>query len=193
MIITISGTPGSGKSTLATLLAEKLGYKRYYMGALLREVAKKHNLKLRELLELGEREAWVDSEIDEYQKKLGQREDNFVIEGRTSFLMIPHSFKVFITVDEIIGAERVFNHLKTAANERNEDYDLNTVQAVLLSHRKRMATDTKRYYKYYQTAVFDPSNYDFVLDTTNLTINEGFEQLYRAVMAQQKKVARTAD
>ena len=181
MVITISGTPGSGKSTLAKMLAAKLGYKHYYMGALFRQVAKKHDMKLRDLLELGEKQSWVDGEIDAYQKELGQKEDNFIIEGRTSFIMIPQSFKVFIVVDRKVGAERVFHHLKTATKERNEDYNLDSVEAVLASHQKRMATDTKRYFQYYKTAVFDPSNYDFVLNTTNININQAFEKLYKAV------------
>ena len=147
------------------------------MGAMFREVAKKKNMKLRELLELGEKQSWVDAEIDEYQKELGQKEDNFIIEGRTSFLMIPHSLKIFITVDERVGAERVFDHLKIAGDERNEDHDLHSVEDVLASHKRRMKTDTKRYLQYYNTVVFDPKQYDFILDTTNLTIEEAFKKL----------------
>ncbi|HII15831.1 MAG TPA: AAA family ATPase, partial [Nanoarchaeota archaeon] len=39
MQITIGGVPGAGKSTVAKLIAEKLGYKSYSMGAIRREIA----------------------------------------------------------------------------------------------------------------------------------------------------------
>lgn len=181
MIITISGTPGSGKSTLAKMLAEKIGMKRYYMGELFRRLAQQKGMSLRELLELGEKESWVDAEIDQYQKELGEKEDNFIIEGRTSFIMIPHSLKLFITVDPKVGAQRIFNDLQKPNNNRNEDVNLRTLDDVLASNQKRMATDTKRYHLYYHTSVFDPSNYDFVLDTTGKTIPECFEELYQFV------------
>ncbi len=42
MIITITGNPDSGKSTLGKKLAKKLGYKRYYIGQIRRDEAKKN-------------------------------------------------------------------------------------------------------------------------------------------------------
>jgi CMP/dCMP kinase len=181
MIISISGTPGSGKSTLAKMLAKKIDYKRYYIGGLRRAMAKEKGLTLKELNAIGEKEPWTDTEVDQYQKKLGQSEDNFIIEGRTSFLMIPQSLKIFIDVNEKIGAKRVFQELKKSGNQRNEDDNLKSVKDVLQSHRKRIASDKKRYHKYYQTDFYNKALYDCVLDTSDLNVEEAFNKLYSYV------------
>lgn len=192
MIITISGKPGSGKSTLAKMLAKKLGYKRYYMGGMRREMARTRGLTLQQLNVLGETEAWTDKEVDDFQKHLGETEDNCIIEGRTSFLFIPHSLKVFIDVEPARGAERVFHDLQKSADERNEDSDLTSVAAVLESHVRRIASDMKRYENYYHTNIYDLSHYDYVLDTTHLNIQQCFDELY-AFIAKQLNAARTTD
>ena len=181
MIISISGKPGSGKSTLAKMLAQELGYKRYYMGGLRRAMAKKKGMTLQELNALGEKEAWTDTEVDEYIKKLGKSEDNFIIESRTAFRFIPHSLKIFIDVDLPVGAARVFQDLQKKDNTRNEDRNLNTIDDVLKSHEKRILSDTTRYKKYYSIDAYDTSNYDFVLDTSNLGIGESFQKLYEFI------------
>ncbi len=178
MIISLGGKPGSGKSTLAKTLAAKLGYKHYYMGGLRRKMAEDRGMTLQELNALGEKEAWTDTEVDEYQKELARKEDNFIIEGRTSFFLIPHSLKIFIDVDEKTGAERVFYDLQQPHNDRNEDKKLSSVAEVLESHHKRMASDTARYQKYYHIDVYDPRHYDFVLDTTGLDVDTSFSRLW---------------
>ncbi|NUM42573.1 MAG: AAA family ATPase, partial [Leptospiraceae bacterium] len=100
MIISISGAHGSGKSTVAQMLAKKLFWPRYYIGGLRREAAKKRGLTLAEYNALGETDPTTDTEVDEYQRQLGLSSDNFIIEGRTSWYFIPHSFKVYLDVSE---------------------------------------------------------------------------------------------
>ena len=107
MIITISGMPGSGKTTVAKLLAKRLGYEHYSMGDLRGKMAMERGISIDELNKLGEKESWTDKEADDYQKKLGETEDNFVTDGRTGFHFIPHSRKIFLKVDLRIGAERI--------------------------------------------------------------------------------------
>ncbi len=187
MIISISGKPGSGKSTLASKLAEKIGYTHYYMGGLRRKMAEDRGMTLQELNALGEKEAWTDGEVDEYQKELAKKEDNFIIEGRTSFFLIPQSLKIFIDVDERDGAERVFHDLQQPGNTRNEDHHLGSADEVLQSHHKRMASDRARYKKYYAVDVYDPKHYDFVLNTSGLTVEQSFGKLYDYIAQKLKK------
>ncbi len=108
MIITISGQAGSGKSTVARMLAKKLGFKHYSMGDLRRKMALKKGITLAELNKLGEKEDFTDKDVDEHQKRLGEKEDNFVIDGRTSFHFIPHSVKVYLKAGIKERAKRVF-------------------------------------------------------------------------------------
>ncbi len=175
MIITISGHPGSGKTTIAKRIAEALGYKHFYMGKIRREAAKNRGMTLAEYNAFGENNPSTDSEVDELVKKLGMTQDNFVIESRTAWYLIPQSIKIFITVDPMIGAERVFKELQTT-NHRNEDKELKNVYEVLASHNKRMASDKLRYHKYYGIDFDDPKDFDFIIDTSKLTPQEVFDQ-----------------
>jgi len=186
MIISLSGAPGSGKSTIAQLLADKLGWPRYYMGGLRREAAGKLGLTLAEYNKKGEDDPLTDSEVDEYQRQLGKTQDNFVIEGRTSWYLIPHSLKIYLDVAPEVGAKRIFANLKEK-NQRNEAAHLNSVTDVLESNQQRMASDKLRYRKYYKIDVYDQKNYDFYLDTTNLSKAEVFKAVYEFVSARLDK------
>lgn len=177
MIISISGKGGSGKSTLAERLAETLGWTRYYIGGLRREAARKRGMTLAEYNKLGENDPSTDTEVDEYQKELGETQDNFVIEGRTSWHFIPHSLKIYLDVDDLVGATRVFEELQWK-DGRNEDSNITSIEEMLQSMRKRLASDKKRYMEYFGIEVYDPKNYDFVLDTSEISADEVFERVY---------------
>jgi len=173
MIISLSGAPGSGKSNIATEIAKVLNWPRYYMGGLRRQAAKDYGLTLEEWNSLGETSPETDKEVDEMQKKLGETEDNFVIEGRTSWYFIPQSLKIYLDVDPEIAAKRVFSNLEG----RNEAKNLNSWQDVLKSSQKRVNSDKLRYQKYYQIDVYDLKNYDFYLDTSNLSPKEVLDKV----------------
>ena len=180
MIISISGAEGAGKSTIAKMLAEKLNWPRYYMGGLRRQKAAERGLTLAEYNKLGETDPSTDLEVDEYQKKLGETEDNFIIEGRTSWHFIPQSFKIFLDVDINEAAKRIFEALKESP-ERNEDSNIKSVEDMIESLKNRRESDMKRYQKYFDINVFDLTHYDLVLDTTNLEIEEVFKETLVAI------------
>lgn len=180
MIITISGAAGSGKSTIAKMLAEKLNWPRYYIGGIRRQKAKEKGMTLAEYNKLGEADISTDFAVDEYQKKLGEKNDNFIMEGRISWYFIPNSFKIYIDVDEKEGAKRIFKHLKKD-NKRNEAKELNSQDDVLRSMRVRKKSDIKRYKKYYNIDVYDKNNYNYELNTTNLSIEEVFNKVYGVI------------
>lgn len=176
MIISIGGDLGSGKSTLAKQLAEALGWKRYSMGQLHRDMATSRGITLAEHNKMAENDHKIDLEVDQYQRKLGETEDNFIIEGRTSWHFIPHSFKLYIKVDDIVGANRVL-----LANREGEDKDMNTVEKVLDSLKNRKYNERKRYLEFFGIDVYDLKNYDYVLDTTKMTPAEVFNETYSII------------
>lgn len=184
MIISLSGNQGSGKSVLAEKLAATLGWPRYYMGGLRREAAARRGLTLAEYNKLGEIDPATDLEVDEYQKKLGQTEDNFIIEGRTSWYFIPHSLKIFLKVEETEGARRIL-----LAQRQGEDDKMSTLEEVLASTRRRQLSDQTRYQKYFGIDAYNPDNFDYVVDTTNLTEAEVFAEVYALIKKEQAQRA----
>lgn len=183
MIISLSGAHGSGKSTLAKELAKRLDWPRYYMGGLRREAAAKKGLTLAEYNKLGESDPQTDMEVDEYQRKLGETQDNFIIEGRTSWYFIPHSLKIYLDTDEEVGAKRIWKDIKEKGIRENEDKGLKSWQDVLTSLRHRLQSDIDRYQRYYNIDVHDKNNYDYYLDATNLTPEEALEKIYDFIKA----------
>jgi len=180
MIISISGAHGSGKSTVAEKLALILGWPRYYMGGLRREAAKKRGMTLAEYNKLGENDPLTDQEVDDYQKELGETRDNFIIEGRTSWFFIPHSLKLYLDVEDGEGSRRIFRQLQSK-NDRNEDKELMSQEAVEQSLHKRLESDRLRYKKYYNIDVNDKKHFDFYLDTTKMTPEEVLERVLECV------------
>jgi predicted cytidylate kinase len=183
MIITLSGAPGSGKSTVAEILAKHFGLKRYYMGQIRRDKAKEHGLTLEEFNRLGETEGWTDKIVDDFQKKLGETEDNFLIEGRTSFFLIPNSIKIYLEVDLKVGAQRIFKQIQNssqAQSQRNEGQPT-SVEAMYESLKNRNESDVRRYQKYYGVNILRSSHYDIFLDTTNMNPSEVIETLIKKI------------
>jgi CMP/dCMP kinase len=180
MIIAFNGDEGSGKSTLAPRVAEAFGYPRYYMGQIFRDMAKKRGMTTVEYGKLGEKDSSIDKEVDDYILELASEQSNFVIESRTAWHLVPKSLKIYLTVDETEGAKRIFKQLQEEAgakNSRNEDNGIDTFESILESNRGRKKADDVRYMKYYGIDIRKPENYDFVLDTTKLTLEEVFNQV----------------
>lgn len=177
MIITISGTPGSGKGTVGKLLAKKLGYRYYSIGAMRRAMAIERGMTLQEFNVLGESKAFTDRQVDQWQKRLGQKKDNLVVDGRTSFYFIPHSIKLFLKADIIVAAKRIFND---PAHVRRFEASRRYHNPQELSHglRHRMASDRRRYKKHYHLNVYLPTHYDLVINTSKLTPKQTAKKVF---------------
>lgn len=166
MIISISGVPGSGKTSVAKILAERLGMNFYSMGGLRGKMALERGITINALNKVGEQDPTTDSTVDDYQRELGKKEDNFIIEGRLSWHFIPHSFKIFLTCDPHEAARRIFEARKGEGREDEPEYK--TLEDAERAITERMTSDALRYRKYYDLDYRDTSNYDLVVDTTTL-------------------------
>jgi CMP/dCMP kinase len=170
MIITIGGQAGSGKSSVGELLAKRLGYRYWSMGDIRREMARKRGMTLREFNKLGEREDFTDKEVDEFQRELGKK-DNLVINGRTSYYFVPGSVKICLIANPDERAMRVFRD----KDRQNETFgNLEDAKEKVL---ERDRSDTMRYRKIYGIDVSDRKNYDYVVDTSNLPVEQVVERI----------------
>ena len=164
MIITISGDAGSGKNTAGELISKKLKMPLYCIGDLRRKMAEERGMTLEKFNRLGEKESFTDTEVDDYQKQLGKKEDNFIMIGRLSFYFIPNSKKIYLAVKPEVGAERILNDKARTA----ENYS--SLEQAVKKIEERKQSDIKRYRKYYNLKnIYGKKNYDCVIDTSNLT------------------------
>lgn len=192
MIMTISGTPGSGKSTIAKILQQKLSAERIYVGGIRRELARKKGMTLVELNEYAkthpETDVDVDKEAAAEARKLAKQGKTVIVEGRTQYYFLPESFKIFIKVDEEEGTRRIWKDLQNEQTraERNEG-DITSLEQMKKRIRQRATEDNKRYLKYYGINPADESQYDFILDTTKITAEEGAEKILKYIKEQLAK------
>ena len=179
MIITITGLPGSGKTTIVKMLSEKLNVPWYSVGDLRGKMAKERGITIDALNEIGESEAFTDKDVDDYQTELGKRGESFVIDGRLSWHFIPNSFKLFLDVDSNVGATRIFEASK--AGERSDETAYKDVDEAKQFIENRIASDSRRYQKYYGVDFLDRTNYDLVIDTSSMTPESIVERVIECV------------
>ena len=161
MKITISGEPGSGKSTIAKMLAQRLKLKHLSSGDFMRQMAEERGMTLMELTRIADKDKSVDEEIDERTKKLGQEQDNFVMDSRLAFHFIPDSIKIFLEVDAGEAAKRIFGQ------KREKEKENITLDETKKNMQARIESERQRYKEYYGFDFFDKTKYDFITDTTD--------------------------
>lgn len=172
MKITIGGMPGSGKSVVGKFIADKLGYEFHSLGGIRRGLAEKRGMTINEFNELDED---TDTEVDDFQRRLGAESDDFVIEGRLSYHFIPDSFKIYFDCDLGVAAERIFK-----ASRANEDRG-SSPRETYKKLNERVRNDKKRYGKHYGLDCYDKSQFDYVVDTSKLSLDEVKAMVWNAV------------
>jgi len=181
IIISLNGQEGSGKSTIAQMIADELKIPRYYMGQIFRDMALEKGMTLPEFRKLCDSDPAFDNKVDDYVVKLSQEKEAFIIESRTAWHFIPQSIKVFLKVDSKVAAERIFKGLSENNNRGNEDAGLNSVENIQQSIIKRRAEDSARYFSLYNIQQDNDADYDIVIDTTKLNIQEVFTAVLNAI------------
>ena len=166
MRITISGTPGSGKTTVAKILAKQLGLVHYSIGDLRGKMALERGINIDELNKIGEKENFTDQKVDEYQREIGKKEDNLIIDGRLSYHFISNSVKIFLDVNLKTGCKRIMK------DKRADEKSFETIKETEQHIKNRIKSDNYRYKKYYHLNYKDKTQYDLIIDTSEMTIEK---------------------
>lgn len=172
-IITIAGRLGSGKSSTAKHLATKLGYQHFSSGDLFREIAAQHGEDLLSANKSAERNSNIDNLVDSRLQEIGKNEDNKVIDSRTAWHWIPHSFKVYLYLDTAVAARRIIAAIEERANA-NEEIPKNPDEYAK-QLEERIASENSRYMALYGINPALPENYDLVIDTAKHDLNQVVE------------------
>ena len=173
MKITLSGSPGSGKSTLRKMLAEHYGLITKCTGDFMREMSRKHGFSdiTKFLVEYVSKHPEVDNSVDEEQSDFGKLNDNFVLDAHLGFHFVPDSIRICLLCELEVASNRILKDpLRT-----NED--ARTIIESVLASKKRMNTMRKNFLNLYNVDIHDPSNFDLLLDTTNLSSAEVFGEV----------------
>jgi cytidylate kinase len=158
-IITLSGDIGSGKSSVAAELQKLTVYDIIGTGKIQRAIAERRGLTTLELNKVSETDRSVDDEIDNYVIETGKTQDRLIIDSRLAWHFIPSAFKVYLSVDPVIGAERVFGAGRSDENNPS-------LEATLQNNLKRQNYEDQRFHKLYNVHFRLYGNYDLIVDTS---------------------------
>lgn len=166
MYITITGELGSGKSTVAQLLCDEYGFTKYSTGTIQREIAKEKGITTLELNQLmsndvnNKYDAMIDNKTVEISRNnIGK---NIVYDSRMAWHFVEKSFKVYITVDIHVAANRVI----MADRGKEEHYD--SLEEAAKSLIKRKQLEDSRFAQIYSVNTTDFGNYDLIVDSSVL-------------------------
>ena len=177
--ITVTGDLGSGKSSICSKLAEKYGASRLSTGGVQRELAAKLGITTLELNRMADVDPTIDQQIDGVFKTLEDREDMLIVDSRMAWHFMPHSFKLCMTCDPVIAAQRIWEHQRAGEGYAN-------AEECLIGITARKDSEHQRFFRTYGVRLGDQSNYDLVVDTTHRSKDETAEIVFAAYEASLK-------
>ena len=166
-IISLSGELASGKGAVSEILIKKLQYGIYKNGEYFRKLAREAGMDVTAFNKYVENHPEIDRQIENSAYEYAKDHDNFIIDARLGWYAVPESFKVYLKVDIDVAAKRAFYDAKRKSSEEFE-----TLEEQKANMQERYKLENERYWSLYKIHKEDESNYDLVIDTTNLTPEE---------------------
>ncbi len=167
MLITMWWKAWSGKGTVSKLLAKELGYGIVSIGDMKRKLAAEMWINIIEFNKMWddpEKSAEFDLKYEEYQKNL-KLTDNIILDSRLGFYAQPRAFKILLDVDEEVAGERIFKAERDTDKHATKKHAVDEV-------KERNSSDETRYMKLYNVDLWNPNNYNLVIDTSERTPEE---------------------
>lgn len=165
-IIALNGDLASGKGTVSEILIKRLDYGIYRNGQYFRDLAKEKNMSVTEFNIYVKEHPEIDRQIENSAAEYAKDHDNFIIDARLGWYAVPESFKVYLKVDIDVAAKRAFYDKDI---NRKDTEQFATIEEQKADMIKRYELENARYYELYKVRKEDMSNYDLVVDTSNIT------------------------
>lgn len=127
----------------------------------------------------------VDTLIDGDTKRLGEeinREERldevWIFDSRMAFDNIPGAFSVRLTVNPYEAAKRLYSDTSRGKEDRYA-----SIEEAEKAREERRIGEIKRYLERYGVNLEDESNYDLIIDTSNLSVDE----ISKTIMRKEKE------
>jgi len=172
--ISITGDLGSGKSTVCRYLKDKYGLNVYSMGQIQRSLAQKYNMDVLAFNKYMETHPEIDEEIDTELVKIGQRDENMVLDSRMAWHFVPDSFKVYLTVELDEAARRIMN------DQRGKVECYACIDDARRCLMERKQSEKLRYAAKYGVDCSNLDNYDLVIDATSISPEQVADKIMEA-------------
>ena len=166
-IITLTGDLGSGKGAVSTAISEEIGYEIYRNGEYARKLARDLGMDITQFNIYVADHPEIDQQIEKSAAEYAKEHDKLVVDARLGWYAVPESFKVYLKVDVDVAAKRAFYDEKRKTSEK-----FDTIEEQKQDMIKRFNLENERYFNVYGIHKEDLNNYDFVVDTSNLSIEE---------------------
>lgn len=160
--VTISGDLGSGKSTVARLLADLMAAKFVSTGEIQRELARRKGVTTLELNHIAEKDGSIDEQIDSITREIELIEGAYVVDSRMAWNFIPSAYRVYLTVDEELAAQRIYD------DDRDSEHRYSNLSQVLEANRARRKSEIQRFQAIYGVDISLWDNFDLVISTNSV-------------------------
>ncbi len=179
MHITITGRLGSGKSTAAKIIVEKHGYSYYSTGVIMRLLAEEAGISILEYNQLCMNDPTEDQKIDNRTREFAieHKDEDLVFDSRMAWFFAPDTFKVYVTVDPAVAAERV--HIDPRPGEPDSAVEL------YRELEERSKVEQTRFIKFYGEGAdyYNWQNFNLIIDSTHRTPEEVADAIWDAMEA----------
>jgi len=163
MKITITGALYSGKSTVARAISKALDYTYFSVGDLQRKIAVEKGMSITEYNKYMLQNN-LDNEVDNKTLEIGKEKDNFIFDARLAWHFIPDSYKIYLKVDLDVAVNRAM----TDERGKSEKYASKEEAKESITERRRL--EVSRFKDIYNIDINQESNYDLVIDTSNISM-----------------------
>lgn len=177
MKITIGGVSGTGTSTIGKMLAEELNLTKYSGGDMQRMNAADKGMTIEQYDTYLKQHPELDNAIEERQKVIWETQDDFVLESRIGWSVVPDAFKIKLDCDLDERIRRITTDGKQRIAHTKDDFE--TTKRKTLA---REETYQLRFNELYGIKDWNADeHFDLVIDATSILPDKILEKILEAI------------